>query len=217
MIEKIRISLWDVFTFFFTGVLAVGISVVGLISYSPVTTIELIYGMHETSSASMIFALLVGLTLIGMLVEPFSNFADKVFFRWIFKWIVRNGNEISDETKILEMEIREKYLGSLIGQIKQPYALCKEYVETKGLSSTFMVFLSRFGFYRNCAFLFFLASISILFLESGWPAILKACLCFLAAAMFKRRSQDFYNYLAPAVYRAFLIDKLSWVSPDHEA
>lgn len=116
----------------------------------------------------------------------------------------------SAEERLLQEEIRSKYLGSLSNRIENPYALCKEYFETKQLSTTFMFFLSRYGFYKNCAFIFICAEIASLFLASCIPAVLSFLGCVVAAAVLKRRAEDFYSYQASAVYRAFLIDKLQW-------
>jgi len=103
-------------------------------------------------------------------------------------------------------------LGSLNGKIENPYAICKEYVETKHLSTTFMVFLSRYGFYRNCAFLALFYGISAAVLSSGLlEGSGNLILGFFLSFVFKCRAEDFYSYLAPSIYRAFLIDKVSWI------
>ena len=71
-----------------------------------------------------------------------------------------------------------------------------------------MVFMSRYGFYRNVAFLCVVSAIL-----DGWlitsskHAILSTILWIMGAWVFKKRAEDFYSYLAPNVYRSFLIDK----------
>lgn len=74
-----------------------------------------------------------------------------------------------------------------------------------------MVFLARYGSCRNCVFLASASAVAALFiLEVWWYGAVVAVGCIQCAYVFKRRAEDFYNYMAPAVYRAFLIDKLDW-------
>lgn len=78
-----------------------------------------------------------------------------------------------------------------------------------------MVYLSRYGFYRNCVFLSLLYGIAaVVEVRFWWEGALVGALCLLTAVVFKRRAEDFYSYMAPAVYRAFLIDKLKWSGPE---
>jgi hypothetical protein len=215
MVEKIRVSLWDILSFFLTGFLAATLVAVLLVIYGPATPKDLLDGLAALPAAITIVAAPLALTLVGMVIEPFANYFDRYVSKFIFGWVSKPKDKHSDEETLLAEEIRSRYLGSLNGKISNPYAICKEYVETKQLSTTFMVFLSRYGFYRNCAFLAVDSGFSVLALEKSWAiggASLVACL--LAAAIFKLRAEDFYSYMAPAVYRAFLIDKLQWVPRD---
>ncbi len=215
MVEKIRISLWDIFSFFLTGFLAATVVAILLVIYGPTTPKELLDGLSALPAAITIVAAPLALTLLGMVIEPFANYFDRYVLKFAFASVLEPKRKHIDEEDLLAKEICSRYLGSLSGKISNPYAICKEYVETKQLSTTFMVFLSRYGFYRNCAFLSVASGFSVLVLDHSWlvgGASLVACLA--VAAVFKRRAEDFYSYMAPAVYRAFLIDKLQWVPRD---
>ena len=212
MVEKIRISLWDIFSFFLTGLLATLVLVAFSVAYGSLTLKELFSGISILPTTITLVAAPLFFTLFGMVIEPFANYFDRYVLKYVLGWASRPKEKHSQEETLLKEEIRSKYMGSLNGKIENPYAICKEYVETKQLSTTLMVYLSRYGFYRNCAFISFVSGISALFLASTWHG---GALVFLsgigASAIFKRRAEDFYSYMAPAVYRAFLIDKVSWV------
>jgi hypothetical protein len=215
MVEKIRVSLWDIFSFFLTGFLAATLVAILLVIYGPLTPKELLDGLSALPAAITIVAAPLALTLLGMIIEPFANYFDRYALKFIFAWMSKPKDKHVKEEELLAEEIRSKYLGSLSGKVSNPYALCKEYVETKQLSTTFMVFLSRYGFYRNCAFLAVVSGVAVLTLDRSWfIGSVSLVVCLAAAAVFKRRAEDFYSYMAPAVYRAFLIDKLQWVPRD---
>jgi len=215
MVQKIRVSLWDIFSFFLTGFLGATLVAILFVIYGPTTPKELLDSLSALPAAITIVAAPLALTLLGMIIEPFANYFDRYVLKVVFEWMPKPKDKHLEEEQLLAEEIRSRYLGSLSGKISDPYGICKEYVETKQLSTTFMVFLSRYGFYRNCAFLTVASGFSVLVLDQSWlvgGGSLVACLA--AAVVFKRRAEDFYSYMAPAVYRAFLIDKLQWVSRD---
>ena len=212
MVEKIRVSLWDIFSFFLTGLLATLVLVAFFVAYGGLTLKVLFDALSTFPAAITLIAVPLAFTLFGMVIEPFANYFDRYVLKYALGWVSKPKAKHSHEETLLKEEIRSKYMGSLNGKIDNPYAICKEYVETKQLSTTFMVYLSRYGFYRNCAFISVASGITTLFLASTWCGGVTALLFGVAAsAVFKRRAEDFYSYMAPAVYRAFLIDKVSWV------
>jgi|HigsolmetaAR206D_1030411.scaffolds.fasta_scaffold15913_2 hypothetical protein len=212
MVEKIRVSLWDIFSFFLTGLLATLVLTAFSVVYGGLTLKELFDALSTFPAAITLVAVPLAFTLFGMVIEPFANYFDRYVLKYALGWVSKPKAKHSHEETLLKEEIRSKYMGSLNGKIDNPYAICKEYVETKQLSTTFMVYLSRYGFYRNCAFISVASGIAALFLASTWcGGILALMFGIAASAVFKRRAEDFYSYMAPAVYRAFLIDKVSWV------
>lgn len=210
MIDKIRVSLWDIFSFLLTGLLAITVALIFTIALGHATYQELLSALKAVPAALLLSVGPLVCILIGMLVEPIANNVDKLLLRHLdsFLWKRKDSDESEEDT--LKEEIRSKYLGGLNNRIDTPFQICKEYVETKELSTTFMVYLSRYGFYRNCTFLAISSGVASIFFGTGVPAIASFGGCILMAVVTKRRQLDFYSYMAPAVYRAFLIDKLEW-------
>jgi hypothetical protein len=214
MIEKVRVSLWDIFTFFMTGLLA-GLVTLAFLICGGANDISQVATLISTvpPSVALIAAPLV-MTLAGMLIEPIANYADRYFLKYVLGWITTpKGGPVAAEEKLLESEIKEKYLGDLGERISRPYQICKDYVEYKQLSTTFMVFLARYGFYRNCSFIALVSGVAAVHSSSDLAGGFSIGLvCFLLAIIFRRRAEEFYSYQPGAIYRAFLIDKVEWKS-----
>lgn len=152
------------------------------------------------------------------MIEPFASYFDRSFSRYTLPKFCRVNSKLESGSDFHKVEkyIKEKCLGDLSNQIKNPFILCKEYVETKQLSTTFMVFLSRFGFYRNSSFLLFISIPFYLFLcieYEKYNVVFDAFMIiflYSASALFKRRGGEFFSLQAKSVYSAFLIDNLNW-------
>lgn len=212
MVEKIRISLWDVFTFFLTGMLFFAYFLGLLFFYLPYHFDSFLSILGRAPAAASLVVAPLAFLLVGILIEPISNYTDRLLFRRFRFLTPAPKQKHADEESLLKAEICSTYLGSLNGKIENPYAICKEYVETKQLSTTFMVYLSRYGFYRNCAFLALVGGVFLFFLGSGFLHCLGVVVgSLVAVVVFKRRSEEFYALMAPTIYRAFLIDKIRWV------
>jgi hypothetical protein len=210
MIEKVRLSLWDVFSFFLSGFLAIGVFFALSFAYRAESTHALVEDLARAPSALVIAAAPIVFTLLGLLVEPFANYFDRFVLGWLMWWTSRPKKKYKEEEDILKDCILQNHLGPLTGSLTNPYGFCKDYVEANQLGANFMVFLSRYGFYRNCAFLSFASGIACFLLSSDREAgTLELAIGYAISALFKRRAEDFYSLLAPTVYRAFLIDKLS--------
>jgi hypothetical protein len=216
MIEKVRVSLWDIFTFFMTGLLASLAAAAFAVYAGPMTAMELLSGLAKVPASITLVAVPLAFTLFGMLIEPLANYVDRYVFKYALSWATtpRPGARKTEED-LLKQEIRARYLGELGAKVENPYQLCKDYVEYKQLSTSFMVFLARYGFYRNCAFI----SIASGVVAAGQSttacgAIVSLIASILAVIVFRRRAEEFYSYQAPAIYRAFLIDKIEWKVQD---
>jgi len=213
MIEKIRISLWDVFTFFMTGVFTV---IAVLLFFKMNGSIPKVSSIFEISikipATYIIVVIPILLILLGLLIEPLANFFDRYFGKYVFFWIkTKNKKQKPDETKIEEY-IKEKCLGDLNMKIDNPFSLCKEFVETKQLSTTFMVFLARYGFYRNCSFIVMSTGIFAFIEANGCTAVTWLIAAYFCSGLLKKRADEFYSYQATAVYNALLIETLNWPS-----
>lgn len=207
MIEKIRVSLWDVFTFFLTGLFAAAMLTAILIYLGKLSGENFLAVVKEMQTGVLLVAIPFLLTLVGMLIEPPANYLDKILFKSIVRKIFP---EVRDEDEeILKKEIKEKYLGALNGVISNPYHICKDYVEYKQLSPTFMIFLARFGFYRNCAFIIFWSGVSlVIYSPDICHKLLSGLFSVAAVILYRKRAEDFYGYQAPAIYRAYIFDKI---------
>ena len=209
MVEKIRISLWDIFSFFFTGMLASAITIALSIRYGELTFSQFFQILLSIKATILLLIVPFAFTLIGIVVEPFANYFDRRILKFLLGWASKSTQQIINERKLLCEEIRSKYMGSLNGKIEDPYYICKEYVETKQLSTTFMVYLSRYGFYRNCAFISSISGFVALCLElSLCTGLLSFFIGLVATTVFKCRAENFYSYMGSAIYSAFLIDKI---------
>jgi len=208
MIEKIKISLWDIFTFYFSGFLVAALVTGHTLVFKLITLADVKDFLIGLSFTTSLFVIPFGLTLVGLLLEPVANYFDEYILHPLWVKTIPEKDKHKTEEEVLAKEIRENFLGKLNGKIENPYPICKEYVETKQLSTTFMVFLSRYGFYRNVSFLFFVSGVTDLFISSSWKVGFVILIIWLILAWTaKKRAQDFYSYLAPNVYRCFLIDK----------
>ena len=207
MIEKIRVSLWDIFTFFISGLILAMWGVAYLIITDHITLAVFISELSIVSATVSLFLAPLALTAVGMLYEPIANYFDKALNIFWFK-VFSEKKKHKEEELVLKDLIRDRYLGDLGQKIPNPYHLCKEYVETKQLSTTFMVFLSRYGFYRNASFLAVVsAATSVYHIGANFQGILVALFFLGIAIVMKHRAEDFYSYLAPCIYRCYLIDK----------
>ncbi|TWI13521.1 hypothetical protein [Aerolutibacter ruishenii] len=218
MIEKVRVSLWDIFTFFMTGLLASAATTAFVVYVGPWTAGDLLSGLSKVpASITLVVAPLV-FTLLGMLIEPLANYVDRYILKYVLGWATTPKARTREaEENLLKEEIRARYLGDLGGKIDNPYQLCKDYVEHKQLSTTFMVFLARYGFYRNCAFISVAAGVAAALISTtACGAISSLIISLVATVIFRRRAEEFYSYQAPAIYRAFLLDKVAWKIQERE-
>jgi hypothetical protein len=75
-----------------------------------------------------------------------------------------------------------------------------------------MVFLARYGFYRNCSFIVMFTGIFAFMEANGCTAVTWLIVAYFCSGLLKKRADEFYSYQATAVYNAFLIETLNWPS-----
>lgn len=213
MFDKIRLTLWDIYTFFITGIVIWS----AVIFYSYLFHIHLLRDFASNNLQSLLgFNLLTILTMIlfvisGLVFEPFSNYLHRSLLDVSFKKIYMRNNRSKKES--IEREVFEKkiisYYQTEIGIKVEPYQIVKEYVDMKQINNSWMTFLSRFGFYRNLSSLTFLFGL-ILTLEVGvlWQKALWFGICLFMSYIFYSRAKEFYSYMAPSIYRSFLNERL---------
>lgn len=210
MFEKIRISLWDIFTFFLTGFFIFLILSVFIVFTENISFKDYISFTKELPATIIVFVAPLLFTLLGMLIEPLANYTDKYIFKYILWWTVNKDKKMKNTENTLKQHIIEHYLGNLKNTIEELFYICKEYVETNQLSTKFMVFLSRYGFYRNISFIIIFISgfvLSVILVDKYFTSCLIIFSSYLISGVFRKRSQEFYSYMAPTIYATFINDK----------
>lgn len=125
MVENIRVTLWDIFTFFLTGFLASTLLLGFCITSGSLSISAIVSQLNGFNASITLVAAPLGFALLGMVVEPFANYTDKYLISPIWQKLSRPKEKHKNEEEILAEEIRTKYFGSLNGRIENPYALCK--------------------------------------------------------------------------------------------
>lgn len=206
--EKIRITLWDFFTFFMTGVLAGLVMLSYLLLRTEVSFADVIDFVAKASSATTIAGISIVATLAGMLIEPFANLVDKFLNRRLARY-AKSLSTLGSADEAVRVRLVEDFALNDKVQGIDPYYYARDYVDQLQLGPNLIIFLSRFGFYRN-AMLISLISGSLFAATSDSVYELVAIVLgtFLVSWALKYRGDQFYSYMAPLVYRATLIHRL---------
>lgn len=200
MIEKIRIELWDIFVYFVTGILIL-INLYFIDSKLILNSTKILFGIQFPSFILTVVLITIPV-ILGFLFEPFANIYEKVFRKC--KWFnsIRDWQDsINKQQDVIKSRIADLEVDDNI------YHYCKNYISQKGIYTPSMAFLSKFGFYRNIAFLFFVNSIYLIryFCTISWLFSIAILLSFLLSQFYLKRSFDFYCHLTQTVYQNFLV------------
>lgn len=208
MIEKFKFSLWDVLTFFITGVIIV---ILGKY-YGILSQIENIFGTSEITNG--VFYVILTYT-VGVIYEPISNtlfkHLDKVYCKLPWNKYLRKFKAENDTVykPIVEEIIKNKF--KLSDDKIDSYQVAKLSVMQNGKPNTFMIFLSRFGFYRSLSTIAFFNIIPYIILkyDSGniWLSIIIIISTYILHLFLYNRAKEFYYYAGSEVYRNFIINK----------
>lgn len=212
-----RSHLWDIFVYIGIGALIVTLAGVEDWLHGTRHLLAAVETVEKLSAALAVIIVPAILMLAGALVEPLANGFEKVVF-WVLRKAGRETTMARSGTA-LESYIQRHYTDRILGEGARPYPLCKEYVEANGLSTTFMPFLAKFGFYRSAAFCFlvfgfieawrFTSSLNEAAGTANVTAFVSASIAFALVLIYLHRSRQFLSYQAPAVYAAFLGPVLS--------
>jgi hypothetical protein len=201
--EKVRLTLWDIFTFFFVGT-HIGVCVV------IVTCLRMPHALLEAlpqlvGGSSILTTVGAGAIAIlaGMLVEPLANYFDRYVLNQLPGKLRVKRTGLNDDDKAARAFAVAHVLKPLQLDLNDPFQALKDYAERQQIAPTVMVFLSRFGFYRSVAFVTFTSSV-VLCVSA--PTLREGLIELFGGAMIlfvlKARADEFYSYIAPAVYRA---------------
>ena len=94
MIEKIRISLWDLLTFFLSGLLFTIIFSGHLYFIIDKNNYKLDINLSDIPTPFTLFVFPILLTLLGMLLEPIANLCDWKIINPIWKLIFKKSQEL---------------------------------------------------------------------------------------------------------------------------
>jgi hypothetical protein len=155
--RELRPYLWEIFVYVGIGALALVLVLAHDAYFRPDEFASILAWLKDAPTPALIVGVPGCLMLFGALFEPLANYYEKFIFKIRGAEMVFPANELP--TKEIENFIRSKYTDEIFGEGNSPFHLCKEFVESKGLSTTFMPFLSKFGFYRSVSLLFFLCFI----------------------------------------------------------
>jgi hypothetical protein len=208
MIEKIKLSLWDILTFFITGVLIL----ILIKYYGFFNKYESVFGASDIFNG--IYYLIITYT-IGVIYEPLSNLIFKFVFSKLYSKLLWCGyfkKQLYERDEVylplVKKIIKDKF--NLDGEKIDYYQIAKLSVLQNGKPNTFMTFLSRYGFYRNLTSLAFFNFFLFVIFKFDSLNIFCSIFILLFIALFHLllyyRAKDFYYYAGNEVYRNFIIN-----------
>lgn len=201
--EKIKLSLWDTFAFISSSiVLHLAFVVNELLLNGKMTEFSENLDVLPILDGYIWLVLCISYFLLtGMIFEPVAN----IVYDWIYKLVgsknYYNEEELSEMAEFIKKDIFQTK-GFLIKG--NPFHFVKDSLIDTGHASLFLVFLSKYGFYRSCAVTFLFVSFRNMFVFNC--ASLLSLGAFLALAVIcYRRTKQFYDYQAPTLYRTYLM------------
>jgi len=213
LMETKSFSLWDIFTFFVTGVIIivnisfyVDFDLMGFIDKQNILKSEIAIG---------IYWLIVTYTL-GVIFEPISNLLFRIL-KYLYsyikplagrhsKLILENGRLNVAVKQLLKKNDEFQDDGDNIYDVFQ---IAKAYVQQHAKEANFMIYLSRYGFYRNLTvilliniFIFIAKYFDTIALPNNiYLLILLVVLHFIVY----KRALEFFYYTGNEVLRIFLL------------
>ena len=202
--QRLNVKFWDVLVTFGTGIMTI---VQGGLLY----TIFFRNGQLEkliSSDLPTVSVLLVGIPIvlaIGLIIDALANVLGDPFINWLFKV-----QQAPPDIKKLATYVKKNYIPDELQAQISPYHWCKDYLIQNEIESPFMDFLSKFGFYRNLAFLFYSGAVVVLVILAIQRTHVVETIAVLVLSIplgvvCTIRSRSFYRHMGRAVFRHFLI------------
>lgn len=207
--EKLRLTLWDFFTFFMTGVFACLLILAYLLLRTQVSLDSIEGNLSKISGATTVAGFVIAATLVGMIVEPFANFFDRFLNRHIKNYEDKHKYALDkDDTEIKDRLCNDIRIADGL-TLANLYFYAKDYVEQYQLAPNLITFLSRYGFYRNASLITLVGGFGLTVTSPSFYGVVAWGLgTILSFAAFKYRGDQFLSYMAPMVYRTALIHRL---------
>jgi len=202
MIEKVKLSLWDFFTYILSGTaLLISIMVHCICKgYLPLNII-----MDIPFGVSFVLIILV-ILLCGMVLEPAAN----LFYK-LPSLFLNDSKSRFDEFEFKKWDnkitILEHQAKDLVNESTKEniFQFCKNWMLVNGVDGQYQAFLGKFGFYRNIAFIFVLNLLAVwLFYNDTLNKLLSSLMLLLFATLYFHRSRIFFRHISITVYSQFI-------------
>jgi hypothetical protein len=207
MVRQIKLSMWDALSHYVTGF------VVMLSVYLHGAAKGLVPSFEGTESKVALIGF-VGVLLpyvVGLLFEPVANLVSDKLKKGLpsrlgktFGWPDISADVEQTRLSALAKEVMPKGVKDNI----DIFQWCKDYLVQNGTDTPYMVFLAKFGFYRNMGCLFFMnaLAVGILYWQCWcWTVCGIAVSCVVLGIIYYNRSGKFYRHLSVAMYRNYLV------------
>lgn len=203
-IKYYNINLWDFLVSLCSGILFTIFLFLDLFIFN-VITIEQIRLLNNINLGFFIL-LIPTLLIIGLVIDALANIFEKNIIKRIY-----DTNKEHDDVKKLSNYIQKRFIKKELRKLIIPYHWCKNFLIQKGIKTNYTNFLSKYGFYRTIAFLFYLNSLIFmikgLFNSVNTSFILLAIVQLVIAIIMTKRSKTFFEHTGKDVLTHFLIAK----------
>jgi hypothetical protein len=207
MIENFKISLWDLFTFFVTGVV-----IYFCLSYLGFD-FELQFSKSEFLNNIIVIIIFY---VVGLIFEPIANYIFKFLKKKVYKSCnddVKNNEDYKSKYYEEVKELIDKDYPNLSKSNNIYFQLAKSVLLQSNVSNSFMEFLAKYGLLRNLSILSLFMFILHFFYKyddfKNQLLIYFLLPIFFAIIHYKlfRRAQVFYLYVGQEVFRNYIVLK----------
>ena len=204
--EKIKLSLWDTFAFVASSSVLhiVLISNEYFIVNTDLNNVETFFSLAKDNILGTAIIIIIYFLLSGMIFDLVAN----QIFDWLYKIFKQKKYFDQDEMNQMDKFIKKHILEQTGFEIKgNPYHFVKDYLTIKGTNSLFLVFLSKFGFYRSCTVIFIGVAVRNVFINScqGYLSII---VYGAVAILSYKRARQFYDYQGPTLFRTYIMSMM---------
>ena len=201
MVNKVQLSFWDFFCCILTG-FATLVCVTTHLLLKDIITLEM---LQKIPSAIQLIFITLLLMLLGLLIEPFINFLDKIIkssFQFSFDCL--RIKPWKDKVNELEIKAKEYCPNNIDNNIFQ---YCKNWLLKHGEPSQYNTFLAKHGFYKQTLYLFLFNALTVGIIdERFWKNWLVITSFIIMAFINYYRSQVFYIHISETVYTQFIFN-----------
>lgn len=204
--EKIKLSLWDIFVYISSAIvihLALALNEYFLIGTSiSVNAFDL---LNFNNEFVILFVSMFYFLIFGKLLEPLANEVFTLTSKLV------NHLKAPDKSEDDKIELKQLVIEKILNDHKikvegSPYHYVKDFLTDQGRNALFLVFLSRYGFYRNCYFVTLVLIVRNIASGLCIPLVSLPLLIILAI-LYYRRTNQFLSFQEPTLYRTFLMGK----------